>query len=184
MARIPYATPETASPRVAELLGRVPDLNVFRLMAVAENVFEPWLRFGGAVLGATALDDRLRELAILRVAQLAEAEYEWVQHVAIARAVGVSDEQVEAISDPAAACFSDAEHAVVRFTESAVREMRVNDGAWAEAAKHLPPAQLVELLIVIGHYMLLARIMRSCDIDLDAALGAEVVEGAKRASER
>src|SRR3954463_5637438 len=98
MARLPYAAPATASEPVRDALGRVPPLNIFRMMANAETAFRPWLRWGATLLGELELDPLLRELAILRVARITpHAEYEWVQHVPIAKAVGAGDEQVVAL---------------------------------------------------------------------------------------
>src|SRR5213592_2210936 len=98
MARLPYVDPEQAPPQVREVLRALPPLNVFRLMANAESAFRPWMRWGGVLLNDLALDPLLRELSILQVARLTpHAEYEWVQHVPIARSVGASEEQVAAI---------------------------------------------------------------------------------------
>jgi hypothetical protein len=75
MARVPYLTPSDAPPSVAGPLAKLAPLHVFGLVAHAETAFRPWLRFGGALLNDLALDPKLRELAILRVGQLA-ARYE------------------------------------------------------------------------------------------------------------
>src|SRR2546423_2395168 len=111
MARLPYVDPDGASERVREALDVVPPLNVFRMVANAETAFRPWLAFGGALLSSLALDGRVRELAILRVARLSAAEYEWVQHVPIALAAGASEEQVAAV-----------DRAALRFTSEVVRD--------------------------------------------------------------
>ena len=93
MARLPYVDPATAPPKVREVLERLPvQLNIFRMMAHAETNFRPLLRLGASILGEQKLDARLRELAILRVAKLSPARYEWVQHVPIAKAVGATDD--------------------------------------------------------------------------------------------
>jgi len=106
VARLPYVDPRSVSPDVSEALGRVPPLDIFRMMANAETAFRPWLRWGAALLSELALDPLVRELAILRVARLnAHAEYEWVQHVAIARAVGAAETthiELDEPVDPAA----------------------------------------------------------------------------------
>src|SRR3954464_13132701 len=115
MARLPYVDPDAASPDVREALERVPPLNIFRMTAQADSAFVPWLRWAGVLLSRLDVDPALRELAILRVARLTpHAEYEWVQHVPIAKAVGATDEQVAALErdDAEADCFSGAEHAV------------------------------------------------------------------------
>src|SRR3954451_8179960 len=97
MARVPYPDPQSLSEPVKEALGRLLPLNVFRMLSHAETAFRPYLRFGGALLADLELGPVPRELAILQTARIFEAEYEWIQHVAIGRAVGITDEQITAL---------------------------------------------------------------------------------------
>src|SRR3954463_5161185 len=99
MARIDPIDPSAAPGDVREALDALPSLNIFRTLAHAETAFRPFLRFGGAVLGRLQLDPLVRELAILTVAKEAEAEYEWIQHVAIAQQVGATEEQIAALAE-------------------------------------------------------------------------------------
>ena len=170
MARLPYVDPATASDRVREALAAAPPLNVFRMVAHAESAFRPWLRFGGALLQSAALDARLRELAILWVARLTPgAEYEWVQHVPIALAVGCTPDQVDALAadDPTAACFAQDERLVLRFTGEVVADSTPADATWAATSARFSPRELIELLLTIGQYMMLARVMATTQIDID-----------------
>ena len=170
MARLPYVDPAAASPEVRDALERVPPLNIFRMMANAETAFRPWLRFGAALLSDLELDPLLRELAILRVARLTpHADYEWVQHAGIARAVGATDEQVAALErgDAEADCFAGVEQLVLRFTTEVVRDARASDEALEGVAEALSPREVVELLMVIGQYMMIARVMATTHIDMD-----------------
>ena len=124
VARLPYVDPSDAPEPVREVLERVPPLNIFRMMANADTAFRPWIRWGAVLLSDLSLDAALRELAILRVARLTpHAEYEWVQHVPIAKAVGVRDAQVQALErdEPEADSFSPEERLVLRFTTEVVR---------------------------------------------------------------
>jgi 4-carboxymuconolactone decarboxylase len=179
MARLPYVDPAAAPAPVREALEALPPLNVFRTAAHAETAFRPWLRWGGVLLSDLQLDPVLRELAILHVARLTpHAEYEWVQHVPIALAVGATQAQVDALEhgDPQAASFSDLEYAVLRFTREVVRDARASDEAFAAVAAELSPREIVELLMVIGQYMMLARVMATTDIDLDDPVGTAVID--------
>src|SRR5881227_4216823 len=97
MARVPYPDPAALSERNQQVLANLPPLNVFRMLAHAETAFRPYLRFGGALLADLQLGPVPRELAILQTARVFEADYEWIQHVAIGRAVGVTDEQIAAL---------------------------------------------------------------------------------------
>jgi 4-carboxymuconolactone decarboxylase len=173
VTRLPYADPERLPPHAREALEAVPPLGVFRMMANAESAFRPWLRWGGVLLSDLALDPLLRELAILRVARLTpHAEYEWVQHVPIALSTGATDEQVAALErdEPEATCFSDAERTVLDFTTEVVRDARASDETFAAARSLLSPRELIELLMVIGQYMMLARVMATTELDLDEPL--------------
>jgi alkylhydroperoxidase family enzyme len=162
MARLPYA----------EISERIPPLNIFKLLANAETAFRPYMAYGLALLRDLEVDPVVREQAILRVAALTPgAEYEWVQHEAIGRAVGMTDEQIEA-------CRSgDPNDLVLRFTEEVVRDASPGDDTFAAMAERFPPRQIIELLLVIGQYMGLARVMATAKIDLDPPIGASLIDG-------
>jgi 4-carboxymuconolactone decarboxylase len=170
VARLPYVDPADAPGEIGAALERLPQLNIFRMLANADSAFIPWLRWAGALLTDLELDPLLRELAILRVAQLTpHAEYEWVQHVPIAQSVGATDEQVAAIEagDIAGEDFNEVERAVLRFTTEVVEDVRAGDEAFAALAALLPPRQIVELLMVIGNYMFVARVMATTELEMD-----------------
>lgn len=160
MARLPYA--EIPDPRV-------PPANIFRLIANAETVFAPYMRYGLGLLRDLELDPVVREQAILRVAALTPgAEYEWVQHEPIGRAAGMSDEQI-------AACRDGGDDLVLRFTEEVVRDASPSDATFAAISDRLSPREIIELLLVIGQYMCLARVMATAQIDIDPPIGAEAL---------
>lgn len=184
MARLDYIDPESAPDRVRQALDRLPPLNVFRMLAHAETVFEPWLRMSGAMLSQLVLDEGLRELAILQVAKQTEAEYEWVQHVAIGTHAGVTSDQIRAVQEgriDSAECLDGSQRAVLALTQAVVAGPRVGDDLFAEARRHLNPREIVELLMVIGNYAALARVMTVLELDLDPAVGDAVVEAARSA---
>src|SRR4051794_17942643 len=147
MARLPYVDPENAPEKVRETLERVPPLNVFKMLAHAETAFRPWLRFGGALLGASAVDPIQRELAILRVSKLTPgADYEWVQHVPILLAVGGTEAQGAALPPgaPPADCFDADQQLVLRFTTGVGREAQPEEATWSAASERFSPRQLIE----------------------------------------
>jgi 4-carboxymuconolactone decarboxylase len=182
MARLPYADPQTASPIVREALEALPPLNIFAMLAQADSAFLPCLGFAGAMLAHLELDPKLRELAILHVAARTGAEYEWVQHVGISRALGILDDQISAVErgELQAECLGADAHTVLRFAAEALESQRVSDATFAALSDRFPPRQIVELLLVIGSYQMLARVMTTLDIDLDLAVGGAVVDEAKR----
>jgi alkylhydroperoxidase family enzyme len=174
MARLPYVDPERASDEIRRTFEEVPfKLNIIRMAAHAETSIRPLLRLGQAILTAQELDPVTRELAILLVARLSSAEYEWVQHEALARGIGVPDEQIDALrrGDVEAGVFDERQRTVLRFTAEVVREGDAGDEAFAALAAHLSPREVVELTLAIGYYMMLARLMNVTRLDLDAPAG-------------
>ena len=183
MARIPYVEPAQAPPAVREILERLPvQLNIFKLMAHAETDFVNLLRLGSTILGQQALPAKLRELAILRVAALSGARYEWVQHAPIARGVGVRDAQIEALErgQDDAPCFDEIERGVLRFTREVVRDVKPSDAAFAAVHGGLGSRQTVELIVAIGFYMLIARLMETAEIDLDPPAEMKIIDAVRR----
>lgn len=118
MARVSYVHPQTAPPETARALERLPDAHVFGLVAHARTAFVPWLRLGGAILNDLALPASLRELVILQVGRLAQ-RYEWVQHVPLAQAAGITDRQIAALeSGDTTGPFDEVQRAVLSFPSS------------------------------------------------------------------
>jgi alkylhydroperoxidase family enzyme len=182
MARLPYVDPATAPESVRETLAELPaDLNIFKLMAHAETNFRPLLRLGTSILAEQKLDARLRELAILRVAKLSGAEYEWVQHVPIAQVVGASDDEVAALDrgEIESDCFDPLAKLVLRFTDEVVRDVGASEQTFNAIAEHLGHREIVELILAIGFYMTVARLMETTAIDIEPGQGATVLEQAK-----
>ena len=98
MPRIPPPTCDQAPESVRRLLAPEPPNEIALLFGHAAT---HWPRIADlllSILSEQSLDERLRELAILRVANLRRAEFEWDQHVGISQAAGVSREQLEAIA--------------------------------------------------------------------------------------
>jgi 4-carboxymuconolactone decarboxylase len=174
MAIIPYAHEDPQDDRAAAVVDKLPEprINLFTMLANAPALVGPTLRLGEAILTRGDLPAHLRELAILQAARTTDTEYEWVQHEAIARAVGMTDEQIEACRN------GDADDLVLRFTEEVVRDAAPSDETFAAMAERFPPRQIVELILVIGNYMMLARLMATAQIDLDEPVGARLISDA------
>ncbi len=179
MARLPYVDPASAAPEVRETLARLPaSLNVFRMMAHADTCFRPLIQLGTAILGRQALSPTIRELVILLVGRRSPAPYEWTQHVRIARAAGATEGQIAAVERGAldAECFDQPARAALRAAAELLERPRLSDAAFAELERHFPAREIVELLITVGYYMMLARLLESTAVDLDQPVGTAIVD--------
>ncbi len=183
MARIPYPDLSKASPEVRDMLGRLPaPANIFNMMAHAETVLKPVMKLGGTLLGKLKLDARLRELCLLHAVKLEGGDYEWVQHVPIALDLGASQTQIDALSngDDKAACFSALEKAALRFTREVVVDGRASEAALAELRQYVPDREVVELIIMAGFYITLARLTESLGVENDPPMGSALIRGIEK----
>src|ERR671919_88249 len=88
MPRVPLAQFEPAlGKRLEELWGAPP--NLYRALANHPRLIAAWSDFSKALRHDTRTPRALRELVILRGAQLMRSEYEWAQHLKMARKAGV-----------------------------------------------------------------------------------------------
>jgi alkylhydroperoxidase family enzyme len=179
MSRLPLIDPANAADPVREVLEAVPvPLNIFRMVAHAETSFRPWMRLGASILGHQKLDPRLRELAILEIAHRSGSAYEWTQHVPIGKATGVTEAQLEALErgDAGAACFDEVDRLVLRFTDEVMRDVKASDSAFGAMQRHFSPREIVELILAIGFYMMVARLLETTEVDLDPPAGTRIVD--------
>lgn len=182
MARLPYVDPDAAPAKVREVLDALAvDLNIFRMVANCETTFRPFLRLGAALLGSRTFDAKLRELVILHVGKISGGRYEWSQHVPIAKAVGVTDAQLEALEagDIRADCFCDLEHVVLQFAAEVAEQCRASDETFAAAAARLDAGQIIELIMIVGYYRMVAMLTETTDIEIDQPAGTAIVDAAR-----
>ncbi|HZP44486.1 MAG TPA: carboxymuconolactone decarboxylase family protein [Candidatus Binataceae bacterium] len=181
MALLPYLDEKDASPEVLKFLKRPLVLNVQRMTANAQTLFPARSRLSTALMTQITLAPRLRELAILRTAKICGSVYEWTQHLPPARQMGVTEEQIAAIANwQSAACFDDLDRLVLRFTDEVNQNVKASRETLEALKRHLTPAQIVELLIIIGHWRQTASILETLEVDLDEFAGkVNILDGLK-----
>jgi alkylhydroperoxidase family enzyme len=173
MALLPYVDESKASQEVRDILGRTRlKLNVARMIANSDAAFRPFSQLGNALLTRAKLDAKLREIAILRNAKVCGSVYEWTQHVPIAKACGVSDEQVAAMDNwEQARCFNDTERLVLRFTDEVARNVKGRPQTVEQLKKVMGTAEIVELILSIGFWGMVARLLETTEVELEEFAG-------------
>jgi 4-carboxymuconolactone decarboxylase len=170
MARIPYPPTDQMSEAVRARLGDNPP-NVSRMLAGAsEGVYFGFGAYSQGLMKQSALDPKLRELAILRVGYISDCAYELFQHEPFGRFVGLGEAQIDAIraGDPGSPALNAEQAAVLTFVEDVVRNVRPSDASLAAVREHLDDQQLIDLVLVTGNYMTVCRFLETTGIELDA----------------
>ncbi|MGH1349992.1 MAG: carboxymuconolactone decarboxylase family protein [Methyloligellaceae bacterium] len=168
MARIPYHDLNDLPEKLAETIKKAPPLNIYRMLAHAPTVAPGFLKMGGAILTASELDPKLRELVILRVGILSDASYEIYQHRRVAASVGLDEKKVAAVlNETDEPVLDDLEQLLVRFTDSVVKDVKAPDELFNEVSEKLSPRLLSELLLTIGFYMMVSRFLENTGVDIE-----------------
>ena len=170
MQRIPFPDPATLPEAMRKVVEANP-ANVTRILAGASQpVFNGFAALSSAfTVGGSPLPAKLREIAILRVGYLSNSAYEVFQHEALARYVGLSEAQIDAIkSGVAAEVLGEAGAAVLAYTDDLVKNVRASDETLAGVRKHLNDTQVIDLTLVTGMYMMVSRFLEATGIEIDS----------------
>lgn len=169
MARIDYFDPEKAPDHIIRAMGGKKKLGIFRMIANSDNAAPEVLDLGKKLSVGTSLPHDIREVVILRVGYLSKAAYEIKQHTAVARRVGLSDEMITAIGEYPESNFAFSQEHLdyLKFTDAVVADTTPDDEIFNRVAARLDKSQLVELVLLIGFYMMVSRVMNTFQIDLE-----------------
>lgn len=141
---------------------------LFLTLGRHRRLFAGWLHFAGRLMPGGLLPRRESELVILRVAHLCDSAYERRHHTRIGRAAGLSAADLQRLPEgPDAVGWSPRERALLRATDLLHAEGDLDDAAWADLCEHLGERERIELCMLVGHYVMLATVIRALRIEPD-----------------
>ncbi|HYB92001.1 MAG TPA: carboxymuconolactone decarboxylase family protein [Candidatus Binataceae bacterium] len=115
-----------------------------------------------------SLDTRLRELVILRTGWRTGSEYEFCQHVAIARRLKIPDADILGVRDPdSCESYNEIDRAVILLVDTLLAGTEIPAGLWGTLTRALEVPQLIELLAVTGTWRLFALYFKAAEVPLD-----------------
>lgn len=152
---------------IAAVSGRVAGTappNLFLTLGRHRALFRGWLRFAGRMMPGGKLARRETELVILRVAHLCDCSYEFDHHVRLGRRAGITEDDVARIVAGPAPDGSwsgwPGRDATLLAAVDAVHVRRdLDDDEWAALRSRCSEREVIELLLLIGHYEMLATFL-------------------------
>ncbi len=126
-------------------------------------------QFGAFNSSRRELPEQLREVAIVRAGFVTGSQFVFSQHSKVARAVGVSKAEVEAVPSWATSdALSREQRAVLAFVDEMVLQNgRVQDPTFDALRPFLSDTAILELTIVAASYHLHAMISRTLKLEFD-----------------
>ncbi len=144
-------------------------LNLFRTQAHNPRVLQRM--FAGNLLDQGSISQRARELVILRTCARCGSEYEWGVHVALfSKSAGLSEGDVAATLERElrAPDWSAAELSLLKIVDELHDTSMVPDALWAELEQHYVPAQLIEIIALVGNYHAISFITNAAKVQLES----------------
>jgi len=160
--------PAGSAHQLATTNDRPKPLNLLGVMAHHPVLARAYFTFNGHLLGTTTLSARHRELLVMRVAVVRHCESEWIQHLLIARDVGLSDEEIGRIAYGPNAPFWDAlDAAMLRSADELLIDGRLSEQTWQVLSEQLSTQQLLDVIFTVGGYDTLAKVFESLQLEIE-----------------
>jgi 4-carboxymuconolactone decarboxylase len=153
---------------VRALLGDADTINVFGTLAHHPKLMKRWMVFASHVLAKNTLAARDRELLILRTGWNCRSPYEWGQHVAIGRDVGITDDEVARIADgPGATGWSDDDALLLRAADELHNDATLSDATYTALAARFTEQQLLDVVFTVGQYHVVSMALNTFRVTRD-----------------
>lgn len=132
----------------------------FQVLLPAPELLRRIAHLGFYVRFGSSLSAAIRECIILATARHMHSDFEWTDHEPQARAAGVPDETIQAISSgelPVAGSLE--QRAVLQFVYETLRDQNVSDSCFERVQAEFGPTGTAEIAVTIGFYSMLANIL-------------------------
>ena len=142
--------------------------NLLLTLGRHRRLFRRWLRFAGGLMPGGRLPRKETELVILRVAHLCGSDYEFEHHVRLGRKAGLRDEDFERVRlavDEGG--WSERVAAMLKAVDGLHAARDLDDETWAALRRHLGERECIELLLLAGHYEMLATFLETLRVPKD-----------------
>lgn len=149
--------------------GASPSLNIFGILSNNIPLCSSFVEFTHSILQKCTTSRSLRELMILRGAQLWPCEYQWCQHQRMAKNHGVTDEQINAIDQwRSSSLFDEKEKIVLELMESLLENKgKLTDELNEKLKNYFTDSEYIELVLTGCFYVFLPTLIHALEIPVE-----------------
>lgn len=159
----------------SRLAGRVTGTEppaIFLTLGRNRRLFWGWLHFAGRLMPGGRLPRRETELVILRVATLTGCDYEFTHHARLGRRAGIGPAELDrVVAGPAADGWTARERLLLTATDELHHGRDLSDETWQALRAELDERTCLELLLLVGHYEMLATTLLTLRLQPDRPRG-------------
>ncbi len=158
----------------AQVNGKV--INIFRVLMQHPKLARAWSKFANYIVtDQQTLAAREREILILRIGWLNQAQYEFEQHVRLGKTAGLSDDDIDRICKGPQAGWNKHEAALIQTADDLFEKSVVSDETWKTLSERYNTQQMMDAVFTVGQYNLVSWALNSLGVPLD-----EYLPGAKK----
>lgn len=146
-----------------------PAMKFHKTMAHNPRTLGEWIGFGNHILFDNLLPRRECEIAILRVAANRRCQYEWGAHYRFTVNEGLmTPGDARALAFPIeTARWSAHEAALIAAVDDLCATGEIGDASWATLAQTYTAAHFIDLIYLVGEFMMVAMFMQSFRIECE-----------------
>jgi len=163
-----------------DMIAAFAELNVFRVMLQRPKTAKALSDLLISLLFGGELDDRLRELLIMRIGWSTDADYEWTQHWKIAREqFGCSDQDLLGLRGDwrESRHFGDDESLLLDAVDTLLEEGALSAEQMKACRERFGQNATIELVTAVGCWQLVSKLVRSLAIPLEEGIDSWPPDG-------
>ncbi|MGO1166375.1 MAG: carboxymuconolactone decarboxylase family protein [Janibacter sp.] len=141
---------------------------IFTTLGRTKGLFTGWLHFAGRLMPFGSLQRRESEMVILTVATERQCEYEREHHRLLGKRAGLTTAEIEGIlAGGVVESLSPRESVLRESAQTLVRTKDLDDEQWARLQRMTTEREAIELLLLVGHYDMLATTLMTLRLEPD-----------------
>jgi alkylhydroperoxidase family enzyme len=145
-------------------------LAIYEAMAVHPELMKGFSEFGSFFLSHGLMIGRERELLILRTAWRLNSEYEFAQHRPRGLSAGLSEEEIERTTESRLLDWNPRDRRLLSLADELLSTDDISDETWSAMSAEWHQEQIMEVIVLIGFYRLVASFAKATRVPLEHGL--------------
>jgi len=167
--RIPLLADQQISPDILTLLKKYPRINIYTLLAHSPTTCKPWIDLINGIY-SSGFSPRLREVALVRIGIVTHADYELHQHHFIALKNGVTEQEIQAISNEFPVTSLDEQgNLMCRAVDEIHKIFSITDDTFQQLNKMFATHDIVSLGVTIAIYFAVAILANFSRLEIESS---------------
>ncbi len=165
---VPLPSDEAIRKVIGESYDPATALNVVKMMAGTEDMFEGTVALIRAVFAAEGINPRTREMIILRAAKQLDSPYEWQANVEIGKNTGLTQRDIDGAAGEEPVSSSNPEFVLVcRATDEMCHSGTLTDETLASLLSYFGDVKCRKIILIIAWFNLLSLFLNGCRVPLE-----------------